>query len=124
MKKFLNILFFIIETIVLLASIACLILDFGVLEKKFHIYEIFYYTVVDLSAIPKMKTIEYIILSVCVLNIFSYITLAIMFITNNKNTIKYTYEEYKAIMDKKKAEKQEKKKQKLQQQLSDLENTD
>ena len=37
---------------------------------------------------------------------------------------KYIYEEYKAIMDKKKAEKQERKKQKLQQQLNNFENTD
>ena len=46
-----------------------------------------------------------------------------------KNTIflnytKYAYEEYKAIMDKKKAEKQERKKQKLQQQLNELEKGD
>ena len=40
------------------------------------------------------------------------------------NFTRYTYEEYKAIMDKKKAEKQEKKKQKLQQQLSDLDKTE
>ncbi len=44
--------------------------------------------------------------------------------TNLANFTKYTYEEYKAVMDKKKAEKQEKKKQKLQQQLNNLENTD
>ena len=44
--------------------------------------------------------------------------------TNLENFTKYTYEEYKAVMDKKKAEKQEKKKQKLQQQLNDLENID
>lgn len=44
--------------------------------------------------------------------------------SNLLNFTKYTYEEFKAIMDKKKAEKQEKKKQKLQQQLNDLENTD
>ena len=37
---------------------------------------------------------------------------------------KYTYEEYKAIMDKKKAEKQEKKKQKLQRQLNRLDKTE
>ncbi len=41
-----------------------------------------------------------------------------------KNTICSTYEEYKAIMDKKKADKQEKKKQKLQQQLNDLDKTE
>lgn len=45
-------------------------------------------------------------------------------ITNADYFIKYTYEEYKTIMDKKKDEKQEKKKQKLKQQLNDLENTD
>lgn len=44
--------------------------------------------------------------------------------TNLSNFTKYTYEEYKAIMDKKKAEKQEKKKQKLQQQLNDLDKTE
>ena len=40
------------------------------------------------------------------------------------NFIRYTYEEYKATMDKKKSEKQEKKKQKLQQKLIDLDKTE
>lgn len=45
-------------------------------------------------------------------------------ITNADYFIKYTYEEYKTIMDKKKTEKQEKKKQKLQQQLNSLNKTE
>ena len=44
--------------------------------------------------------------------------------TNILNFTRYTYEEYKTIMDKKKTEKQEKKKQKLQQQLNDLNKTE
>ena len=44
--------------------------------------------------------------------------------TNTDYFTRYTYEEYKAIMDKKKAQKQEKKKQKLQRQLNSLDKTE
>lgn len=72
----------------------------------------------------------------CCFNIFYDIlalvaaTLVLIFIFKNISVkkifypAKYTYEEYKAIMDKKKAQKQEKKKQKLQRQLNSLDKTE
>ena len=128
MKKSLKILFCVISTIIVVLSILCLILNFSVLKQKFNIYDIFGSAFVDTSVIPKMRAVDYIIFSVCFVNIIGYIVLSAVIINNNKNAIKYTYEEYKAIMDKKKAEKQAEDKQKkienLKQQLSDLENTD
>ena len=124
MKKSLKILFCVISTIIVVFSILCLILNFSVLKQKFNMYDIFCSAFVDTSVIPKMRAVDYIIFSVCFVNIIGYIVLSAITINNNKNAIKYTYEEYKAIMDKKKAEKQERKKQKLQQQLNNLENTD
>ncbi len=73
----------------------------------------------------------------CLVNIIFYISVVAVLsfqiviqsanITKNSNLInftKYTYEEYKTIMDKKRAEKQEKKKQKLQQKLNEMEKGD
>ena len=124
MKKSLKILFCVISTIIVVFSILCLILNFSVLKQKFNMYDIFCSAFVDTSVIPKMRAVDYIIFSVCFVNIIGYIVLSAITINNNENAIKYTYEEYKAIMDKKKAEKQERKKLKLQQQLNNLENTD
>ena len=68
---------------------------------------------------------NYIILG-CVAIIFSFISMffAVFIPLKIWHFPKYIYEEYKAIMDKKKAEKQERKKQKLQQQLNDLNKTE
>lgn len=124
MKKSLKILFCVISTIIVVLSILCLILNFSVLKQKFNMYDIFCSAFVDTSVIPKMRAVDYIIFSVCFVNIIGYIVLSAITINNNENAIKYTYEEYKAIMYKKKAEKQERKKQKLQQQLNDLDKTE
>lgn len=124
MKKSLKILFCVISTIIVVFSILCLILNFSVLKQKFNMYDIFCSAFVDTSVIPKMRAVDYIIFSVCFVNIIGYIVLSAITINNNENASKYTYEEYKAIMDKRKAEKQERKKQKLQQQLNDLDKTE
>ena len=89
-------------------------------------------TIIDLKALfPEHHTdlIKYnfieIIFYVMTFFIFLINALTVVLVNFNfLNFTRYTYEEYKAIMDKKKADKQEKKKLKLQRQLNSLDKTE
>ena len=72
----------------------------------------------------KEKTFNYSILFLADIGSFAFLVACFIGLskkTNFSNSLRYTYEEYKALREEKKAEKQRKKKEKLQKQLEKIE---
>ena len=68
--------------------------------------------------------IEIIFFSVSIIVFLTNVIIIVLISFNFLHFIKYSYDEYKSIMNKKKTDKQKRKKQKLQQQLNDLDKTE
>ena len=85
-----------------------------------------YQMVLPISTGPNLKLFRNNMISGYLAIIFSLINMffAVFLTLKLWNFPKYTYDEYKAIMDKKKIESQEKKKLKLKQQLNILDKTE
>ena len=84
----------------------------------------FFNVIKDVNVSGTFYNCLFVIFSLVVVSYALYKLIKCTFFKELSYPIKYTYEEYKTIMDKKKTEKQERKKQKLQQQLNDLDKTE